>query len=99
MAHTKQALKRIRQSERRRIRGKSIRNEIKTIAKNIAEAIARKDEAEARKLLQTAISRIDKASKVHIFHRNAADRRKSKLTLLVNRGGASAGAPSGASSG
>lgn len=85
MAHSKQALKRIRQSEKRRIRAKSARNEIKTIQKRIADAVGRKDEAQARALLLDALSRIDKARKVHIFHQNAADRRKSKLTLLVNR--------------
>ncbi len=85
MAHCKQALKRIRQSEKRRIRGKSARNEIKTLEKRIAEAITRKDEAQARSLLLTAHSKIDKARKVHIFHRNAANRQKSRLALLVNR--------------
>jgi small subunit ribosomal protein S20 len=95
MAHTKQALKRIRQSEKKRIRAKSIRNEIKTISKRIAELVASKNEAEARKLLQSALSRLDKASKVHIYHRNAAGRRKSKLTLLVNSIGAAGSSPKG----
>ncbi len=88
MAHCKQALKRIRQSEKRRIRGKSARSEIKTLVKRIGDAVAQKDEAQARSLLLAVHSKIDKARKVHIFHRNAADRQKSKLALLVNRVGA-----------
>ena len=85
MAHCKQALKRIRQSEKRRLRGKSTRAEIKTITKKLTDAVGRKDGAEARTLLQLVISRIDKAKKVHIFHANAANRHKSKLALLVNQ--------------
>lgn len=84
MAHSKQALKRIRQSEKKRIRARSARNEIKTLQKSIADAVARKDAAQARALLIQALSRLDKAAKVHVYHRNAADRRKSKLSRLVN---------------
>jgi len=84
MAHCKQALKRIRQSEKKRIKTKSIRNEIKTISKRIAEAVAKKDSGVARGLLTDAVSRIDKAAKVHAYKRNAAARRKSKLVRLVN---------------
>jgi small subunit ribosomal protein S20 len=90
MAHCKQALKRIRQSEKTRIRGKSVRNEIKTLTKNIADSVARKDADGARKLLVQAVSRIDKARKVHIYHRNAAARWKSKLARMVNAIGATA---------
>src|SRR5688572_7533508 len=88
MAHCKQALKRIRQSEKKRIKAKSVRNEIKSLTKNIAAAVSGRNEAQARELLQTAISKLDKASKIHIYHRNAADRRKSKLARLVNSIGA-----------
>ena len=90
MAHCKQALKRIRQSEKRRIRGKSIRNEIKTLNKSIADTVAKKDPTQAKELLVLAVSKIDKARKVHIYHRNAAARWKSKLARLANLAGASA---------
>ncbi len=94
MAHCKQALKRIRQSEKRRLRAKSIRNEIKTISKRITDLVAKKDAAQAKALLTQVLSRLDKAAKVHIYHRNAANRRKSTLTRLVNKAQApSASAP------
>ena len=92
MAHCKQALKRIRQSEKDRVVRKGVRSEIKTIAKQLAELVAKKDEGEARNLLQQAISKLDKAAKNHVYHRNAADRRKSKLARLVNTIGAKSAA-------
>ena len=84
MAHSKQALKRVRQSDKRRLRAKSFRSEIKTMSKRLADAVSKKDEAVARALLQKVISRLDKAKKVHVYHANAANRRKSKLARLVN---------------
>ncbi len=84
MAHSKQALKRVRQSEKSRIQRKSVRNEIKSITKRLSELVAKKDSESAKALLRKALSKLDKAAKVHVYHRNAADRRKSKLARLVN---------------
>ncbi len=84
MAHCKQALKRIRQSEKHRIARKSVRNEIKSLTKRLDESIAKKDEPQARALFVQVISKLDKAAKTHIYHRNAADRRKSKLARILN---------------
>jgi len=92
MAHSKQAFKRIRQSEKKKIRARSAQSEIKTLQKSIADAVARKDDAQARALLTRVLSRLDKAAKIHIYHRNAVDRRKSKLSRLVNS--IAAGSPS-----
>jgi small subunit ribosomal protein S20 len=84
MAHCKQALKRIRQSEKRRIQGKSVRSEIKTLVKRISDLVTQKDGTQARALLGSALSKLDKAAKAHVYHRNAADHRKSSLSRLVN---------------
>jgi small subunit ribosomal protein S20 len=84
MAHSKQALKRVRQSEKARIQRKSQRSEIKSIAKQLSELVAKKDADSAKALLRKALSKLDKAAKVHVYHRNAAARRKSKLARLVN---------------
>ena len=92
MAHCKQALKRIRQSEKRRIRGKSARAEIKTITKTLTDAVTQKNTASALSLLREVSSRLDKAAKIHVFHHNAAARHKSRLARLV----ASLGAPAAA---
>ena len=84
MATHKSAIKRIRQSEKLRVQRKSVRNEIKTLTKKINELVAKKDEQQARGLFVQAISKLDKAAKTHIYQRNAADLRKSKLARLMN---------------
>lgn len=84
MAHSAQARKRARQSEKARIRNKSVRNEIKTLTKTLGEKIAAKDAAAAKPLFLEVISRLDKAAKNHVFHRNAVARQKSKVARLVN---------------
>jgi small subunit ribosomal protein S20 len=85
MAHCKQALKRIRQSEKQRVVRKSVKNEIKTLTKRIVDLVSKKDAENAKKLLRTAVSKLDKAAKTHVYHRNAASRRKSSLVRLVNK--------------
>jgi small subunit ribosomal protein S20 len=85
MAHCKQALKRIRQSEKQRVVRKSVKNEIKTLTKRIVDLVSKKDAENAKKLLRTAVSKLDKAAKTHVYHRNAAARRKSSLVRLVNK--------------
>lgn len=83
MAHCAQALKRFRQSEKRRIRNKSVKNEIKTLTKRLREKVAAKDTAGAQELARTIQSKLDKAAKRHIFHKNTAARGKSKIQTLA----------------
>ena len=84
MAHCKQALKRIRQSEKLRICRKSVRNEIKTLSKKITDLVTKKDE-QARVLFQQAVSKIDKAAKTQVIHPNNASRKKSRLTARLKK--------------
>jgi small subunit ribosomal protein S20 len=95
MAETKkapkkdQAVKRIRQADKRRQRRKSLRNEIKTITKRVEEFIESKEFDQARVLLKKAFSKLDKAKKSRVYHPNSADRRKSKLAREINAAAAS----------
>ena len=83
MAHSKQARKRIRQSEVRRIRNKSARSEIKTLTKSLEAKVAANDVEAAQTLLRMVTARLDKAAKRNVYHRNAVARRKSKASSLV----------------
>lgn len=85
MPHSAQARKRVRQSEKQRIRNKSVRNEIKTLTKRLQEKVTASDAAGAQDLFRTVISKLDKAAKNHVYHKNMAARYKSRMTLLVNR--------------
>lgn len=78
MANIKSQIKRNKQNEKRRIRNKAVRSELRTRTKNAvatAEAGA-ENAAEAERL---AMKRIDKAATKGVIHKNAAARRKSRL--------------------
>lgn len=85
MAHSNQATKRHRQSEKRRIINKSVRSEIKSLTKNLAESVAAKNAEAAGALFRKVVSELDKAAKRNIYHRNSVARKKSKAAAIFNR--------------
>ena len=78
MANIKSQIKRNRQNEKRRLRNKAVRSEIKTRTKN-AVAAAESGADTTADDLRTAIKRIDKAAAKGVIHKNEASRRKSRL--------------------
>jgi small subunit ribosomal protein S20 len=78
VANIRSQIKRNRQNERRRVRNKAARSEIKTrvkLAVGAAESGA-DDRAEA---LRLAVKRLDKAAAKGMIHKNQAANRKSRL--------------------
>ncbi|WP_022798578.1 30S ribosomal protein S20 [Thermus islandicus] len=87
------ALKRHRQSLKRRLRNKAKKSAIKTLSKK-AVLLAQEGKAEeALKILRRAESLIDKAAKGSTLHKNAAARKKSRLARKVRKLLEAAGAP------
>jgi len=82
MAHHKSAKKRIRSSERRRVRNKSSMSKVKTLTQNV---LSTEDKEKADKSLKEAVSYIDKSVSKGIIHKNNAARRKASLTKHVNK--------------
>ena len=80
----KSAVKTHKQSERARVRHKSRRNAISTQEKKLRAAVAAGDKDSAAQLLRTQYAALDKAVKSGTFHKNKADRKKSRLASLVN---------------
>ena len=83
MAHTLSAKKRIRQSEKRKIRNKSNKSFMKTTVKKVDKAIISND-PNLPALLKAAVSTINKAVRLGKIHRNQAARKVSRLTLKFN---------------
>ena len=79
MANTKSALKEIRKNARRRVRSRLVRASTRTHVKRAVQAI-KTSAPETQELLRQAISALDKAAAKDVIHRNAAARRKSRLT-------------------
>jgi small subunit ribosomal protein S20 len=87
MANTRSAAKRARQAERRTLRNKSVLTGLKRQQKKLAEAIVSGDQAKAQVALNVLASRLDKAAKRGIVHRNLANRRKSQAAKLLAKKG------------
>jgi len=86
------ALKRHRQSEKRRLRNQAIRTELKHLVRAVRAAIAAHDAAQAGNALLRAARAIDKAVTKGVLHRNTAARKVGRLARAVHGLGA-AGAP------
>ncbi len=85
MANIKSALKRIRSSERKRVRNKPIRTALKTYVRSAQAQISANDEDAAASAVVHAISALDKAANKGIIHRNQAARRKARIMARFNK--------------
>ena len=78
MANIRSQIKRNRQNEKRRLRNKSVRSEMKTRVKHaLTKAETGDDDAAAA--LRLAVKRIDKAAAKRVIHPNQAANRKARL--------------------
>jgi small subunit ribosomal protein S20 len=82
MANIKSQKKRNRQNEKRRLRNKAVRSELKTRTKGARDAVTA-GEDNAHDLVRIAQKRIDKAGAKGVIHKNAAARRTSRLMKRV----------------
>ena len=85
MANIKSAIKRIRSSERKRMRNKPIRTALKTHIRTAQTRIGGNDAELSAESVVRAISALDKAANKGIIHRNQAARRKSRLMAKLNK--------------
>lgn len=83
MANIKSQIKRNRQNEKRRLRNKAVRSEMRTRTKN-AIAGAEHGVENTAELLRLAVKRIDKAAAGGSIHKNQAANRKSRLMRRIN---------------
>lgn len=84
MANIKSAIKRIRQSEKRRVRNAAVRSTVRTTLKGTRAALETRQADQARESLARTIRLLDKAVTKGVVHRNAAARKKSRLTRQLN---------------
>ena len=83
MANTRSASKRARQTTARALRNRSVLTRLRRMQKNISASGAKPEPNTVRAM----ISAIDKAAKRRIIHKNAAKRRKARLTRSLGAAG------------
>jgi small subunit ribosomal protein S20 len=84
VAHTINALKQWKQSEKRRQRNHSVKGALRTQMKKVLAAVDQKDAQSAGAQLAEAYRALDRAVAKGVIHRNNAARHKARLAARVN---------------
>ena len=79
MPTTPSAIKRLKQSQKRRMHNRITKKIIKTLIKRAMASVAAKEFEKAEADFRQATAKIDKAGVRRVLHPNTAARRKSKL--------------------
>jgi small subunit ribosomal protein S20 len=82
VANIRSQIKRNRQNERRRLRNKAVRSELKTRVK-VAVASAEGGSETSADALRLAVKRLDMAAAKGVIHKNQAANRKSRLMKRI----------------
>lgn len=90
MANSKSALKRIRVNERNRLRNKTYKSTVKSLMKKYFQAVEEYSTSPTEEQKQTvdnfmsaAYSKIDKAVKKGVYHKNNGARKKARLARAL----------------
>ena len=78
MANIKSAKKRVKVIEKKTLRNKAIKSDLKTALKKADAAVAN-NAADKEQVVRTAIKKVDMACTKGILHKNNAARKKSQL--------------------
>lgn len=84
MARHISALKRARQNKKRRMRNQSRKTRVKSVVREVRQAMAQKDAAAAETALTKAVPIIAQVAGKGTLHWRAAARKISRLTRQVN---------------
>jgi len=84
MANHKSAAKRARQNIKRRLRNRALKSSYRTEIKKFISLVADKKLEDARKMLPQVHKTIDKAQTKGVMPKNAASRKKSRITIFLN---------------
>ena len=84
MANHPSALKRARQSEKRRLRNRSVSSAIKTAVKKVSAAVAVNELEQVKTTLKEATAALDKAASKGVIPKRRASRKISRLTKKAN---------------
>ena len=82
---TKSAKKALRQNIKRKKRNLQRKRKIKDLFKEVKGLVAEKKIDQAKKLLPSLYKALDKAAKNGTIKKNTANRKKSRITNMVNR--------------
>ncbi len=83
MPRRRTSLKSQRASKRKHAQNLKVKQQLKKTVKKFQTLVAAKNAAEAKTLLKSLFSQLDKAAKKGVLHRGTTDRKKSRLSLSL----------------
>ncbi len=84
MANIKSQIKRNKQNEKRRLRNKAVKSELKTYIRKFRVAADSGDVDAATEAMRVACRKLDKAVSKGVIHKNQAANRKSAIARRAN---------------
>jgi small subunit ribosomal protein S20 len=84
MPNIKSAKKRVRQTDKKKLRNIARKSAIKTAIKDMKDALESKDIAQAKSLLKDINAKLARAKSKGVMHANTADRKMSRLAKQVS---------------
>ena len=84
MANHFSALKRARQTETRTLRNSSNNSRLRSVLREMREALTKGDKQSAGVAFRKTVSALDKAIQKGVLHKNTAARYKSRLSARLN---------------
>ena len=84
MANHFSALKRARQTETRTLRNRSNNSRLRSVLREMREALTKGDKQSAGLAFRKTVSALDKAIQKSVLHKNTAARYKSRLSARLN---------------
>ncbi|OGI18910.1 MAG: 30S ribosomal protein S20 [Candidatus Melainabacteria bacterium RIFCSPHIGHO2_02_FULL_34_12] len=80
MPRLKSAIKRVKTSERNRLRNIAVKSRIKTLLKKVQDLVSKKDTKSAGDAAREAFAALDRAATKRVYHLNNAARKKSRIS-------------------
>jgi small subunit ribosomal protein S20 len=85
MANNKSRIKTIKKVKVLTLRNKIKKSTYKTLEKKLYASFEAGDKDASLALLDQVVSKLDKMAKTHTIHKSKADRKKSRLTVALNK--------------
>ena len=84
MPNIKASILSVKRDEKRHAKNAAEKSRVRTASRRVLEAVEGGDKTKAEETLRLAVKTIDQAAANHVYHKNAAARRKSRLAKKVN---------------
>ncbi|WP_196593992.1 30S ribosomal protein S20 [Pectinatus sottacetonis] len=84
MPNIKSSIRSVKTDAERRAKNAAVKSTVKTAFRKVSDAVKAGNADEAKTFLAVACKKIDKAAADHVYHKNTAARRKSRLAKKIS---------------